>query len=72
MFCLFYSGVGGRDIVEDVREKFIERPRGRRPRFYQFKVEYYDRVLPDSLGQKVGEGEVILLTRRHPTNGMCA
>ena len=62
-------GIGGRDIAEDVREKFVEKPCTEQPRFYRFNVEYYERSLPTSPGTKVGGGEVLILTRRHPDKG---
>lgn len=63
-----FLGVGGRDVLEDVREKFLEQPIGKQPRYYRFVVHYYERFgLSD---KKVGEGEVLMLSPRHPSEGV--
>lgn len=64
-----FIGIDGRDVIEDVRHKFVERPPGKQPRYYRFKVEYYDEDSNTGENCKVGEGEVLLLFPRHPTAG---
>lgn len=61
-----FSGMDGRDIVEDIADNFVDRPPGSQPSSYKFKVQYYDKK-PDGDGKtKVGEGEILLLAPRHP------
>ncbi|KAK3728945.1 hypothetical protein QZH41_016810 [Actinostola sp. cb2023] len=63
-----FTGISGRDILEDIREKFVEKPPGNQPRCYRFKVTYYE--ISGFVGKEVGEGEVLLLMPRHPEDGM--
>ena len=65
-----FSGMDGRDIYEDIRDKLIETQPGRQPRNYRFKVQYYEKQDGTSHCQKVGEGEILLLLPRHPRNGL--
>lgn len=63
-----FLGLNGRDVLEDIREKFVEQPCGKQPRYYRFVVHYYEKFgLSD---KKVGEGEVLLLAPRHPNEGI--
>ncbi|KAK3737444.1 hypothetical protein QZH41_000165 [Actinostola sp. cb2023] len=63
-----FTGVSGRDIHEDIRQEFVEKPSGNQPRSYRFKVTYYEK---SGFEEKVvGEGEVILLMPRHPDDGI--
>lgn len=64
-----FLGMGGRDVIEDIRAKVIDKPMGKRPRSYQFKVEYYD-LNEDGEEQKVGDGEVLYILPRHPNDGL--
>ncbi|XP_068701621.1 uncharacterized protein [Montipora foliosa] len=54
-----FTGLDGRDVHEDIREKFIDTD-GFPPRSYRCKVHYHKNKT------KVGEGEILLLTPRHP------
>lgn len=33
-----FTGMNGRDIEEDIRAEFVQKPSGKQPRSYQFKV----------------------------------
>lgn len=64
-----FSAMDGRDIAEDLRCNLDELPDSHRPRFYKFRVEYFEKK-PNGLGdEKVGEGEVLLILPRHPDEG---
>lgn len=63
-----FTGLDGRDIAEDVREKFVEVPPGKQPRSYRFLVHYYEKIGNET--SKVGQGEIILLSPRHPDDGI--
>jgi len=59
----------GRDIAEDLRCKLDEMPDNYKPRFYKFRVEYFEKK-PNGLSDaKVGKGEVLLILPRHPKEG---
>ncbi|KAK3739862.1 hypothetical protein QZH41_009100 [Actinostola sp. cb2023] len=62
-----FIGVGGRDVIEDIREAFVEQPDGKQPRYYRFLVQYYEKY--GLAENKVGEGEVLLISPRHPSKG---
>ncbi|KXJ13708.1 uncharacterized protein LOC110239834 [Exaiptasia diaphana] len=62
-----FTGLDGRDVLEDIREKFVEQPEGKQPRCYRFVVHYYAKNGLSDL--KVGEGEVMLISPRHPSKG---
>ena len=64
-----FLGMDGRDVIEDIRAKVIDKPTGKRPRSYQFKVEYYD-LNEDGEEQKVGDGKVLYILPRHPNDGL--
>ena len=66
--CSFLSE-DGRDVIEDIREKFVTGPDHQHPRSYRFRVDYYERKENEE-GKKVGEGEVILIAPRHPDKGI--
>ena len=59
----------GRDIAEDIRCKLDETPNSYKPRFYKFRVEYFERKVDGSSDEKVGDGEVLLILPRHPDEG---
>ncbi|KAJ7392057.1 hypothetical protein OS493_015003 [Desmophyllum pertusum] len=59
----------GRDIVEDLRCKLEEIPENNKPRFYKFRVEYFERKANGLNDEKVGDGEVMLILPRHPDEG---
>lgn len=65
-----FNGMDGRDVIEDFKEKFIYTPKGHQPRSYRFKVTYYEKEDGYSKGTKVGEGEILLISPRHPTKGI--
>lgn len=61
-----FSAMDGRDIAEDIRDNFVEKPPGSQPSSYRFKVHYYD-TNPNGDGKtKVGEGEILFIAPRHP------
>ena len=64
-----FSGMDGRDVFEDVKEKFVMMKPGEQPRSYKFKVQYYDKQDKYEPGRKVGEGVVILIAPRPPDKG---
>ena len=64
-----FSGMDGRDIEEDIRDKLVEPLYQKYTRHYQFKVQYYEKDEETNLSRKVGEGEVMLLLPRHPSVG---
>ncbi|XP_022799733.1 uncharacterized protein LOC111337653 [Stylophora pistillata] len=64
--CSFISREG-RDVISDLLETFVKpnKPNEKRkPRYYRFKVEYYQ----DEVG-KVGEGEILMIRPRDPRKG---
>lgn len=61
-----FSGMDGRDIAEDIQDKFVNQPPGSQPSSYRFKVHYYDKD-PSGYGKtKVGEGDILFIAPRHP------
>lgn len=63
-----FTGMDGRDVYEDIRRKIVDRPAGKQPRSYRFKVEYFE--VKDYGGeQKIGQGEILYLLPRHPELG---
>ena len=64
-----FSGVEGRDIKEDIRDKLIEPPNGRKPRFYQFTVQYYEKETGEEELRRTGEGCIMYILPRHPKEG---
>ncbi|XP_078369708.1 uncharacterized protein LOC144653552 [Oculina patagonica] len=65
-----FIGLDGRDVIEDIKEKFVLKPQGNQPRSYRFKVHYYDKQDVHTEGTKVGEGEILLVSPRHPDKGV--
>eukprot|EP00794_Sanderia_malayensis_P013870 gene13870-15318_t len=62
-----FKGMDGRDIEEDIRDRFIEKVNGKYSRFYRFRVDYYEKTKSTNYETKwVGEGQIILLVPRHP------
>lgn len=61
-----FSGMDGRDIVEDIADNFVDKPPGSQPSSYRFKVHYYDKNLNGDGKTKVGEGEILFIAPRHP------
>ena len=64
-----FSAMDGRDIVEDIRSKLEEMPDNYKPRFYKFRVDYYEKNIDCLSDEKVGEGEILLILPRHPDEG---
>ena len=64
-----FSAMDGRDIVEDLRSKLEEMPDDCKPRFYKFRVDYYEKNVDGLSDEKVGEGEILLILPRHPDVG---
>ncbi|KAL9973415.1 hypothetical protein ACROYT_G019873 [Oculina patagonica] len=65
-----FIGLDGRDVIEDIKEKFVLKPQGNQPRSYRFKVHYYEKQDVHTEGTKVGEGEILLVSPRHPDKGV--
>eukprot|EP00794_Sanderia_malayensis_P013869 gene13869-15317_t len=62
-----FKGMDGRDIEEDIRDRFIEKVNGKHSRFYRFRVDYYEKTKSTNYETKwVGEGQIIFLAPRHP------
>ncbi|KAL9964313.1 hypothetical protein ACROYT_G027937 [Oculina patagonica] len=66
-----FIGMSGRDVLEDLRANFIDRPSSKQPRSYRFRVEYYD-YTGEGDEHMVGEGEVLYILPRHPKQGLLA
>lgn len=64
-----FSAMDGRDITEDLRCELDEMPDSYKPRFYKFRVEYFEKKADGSSDEKVGDGEVLLILPRHPDVG---
>ena len=64
-----FSAMDGRDVAEDLRCKLDEMPDNYKPRFYKFRVEYFERKPNGLSDEKVGEGDVLLILPRHPDQG---
>ena len=63
-----FTSQDNRDVIEDIRDRFVEREESEQPRSYRFKVQYYEK---DDGGNKcVGEGVVLFLMPRHPNAGV--
>lgn len=61
-----FSGIDGRDISEDIRDNFVDKPPGSQLSSYRFKVHYYDKNPSGDGKSKVGEGEILFVAPRHP------
>ena len=64
-----FSAIDGRDITEDLRCKLDEMPDNYKPRFYKFRVEYFEKKPNGLSDEKVGEGDILLILPRHPVQG---
>lgn len=64
-----FSGHDGRDIIEDIKNKFTHKAPGNQPRTYSFKVEYFKKPYGTENDVKTGEGQVLVLFPRHPLKG---
>ena len=64
LHCSFF-GMSGRDIEEDIRVNFLKINSQQRPRSYKFRVHYYDKE-----DNKTGEGEILFIAPRHPSESM--
>lgn len=65
-----FVGYDGRDVMEEIKKKFVDPPAGQQPRSYRFKVKYYQHQDGSVDDVQVGSGEVLLLTPRHPQKGV--
>ncbi|KAL9973422.1 hypothetical protein ACROYT_G019881 [Oculina patagonica] len=65
-----FSGLDGRDVMEDIRANFVEKKPGDQPRSYKFKVTYYSLDSEDGVEKKVGEGQILFIAPRHPNKGV--
>ena len=65
-----FSGMDGRDINEDIRDNFVETMDKRVRRHFKFKVHYFDKDLNTGVSRKVGEGVILFLAPRHPSDGI--
>ena len=62
-----FRGMDGRDVIEDVRHRFVRKQPGQQPRSFKFVVEYYDVESDFSQEKKVAEGQIIFIAPRHPS-----
>lgn len=62
-----FVGLGGRDVKEEMRKKYVDVPRGHQPRHYQFEVQYYDKT--DAGYVEAGKGKIMIIAPRHPDKG---
>ena len=60
-----FVGCTGRDVKEEMQKEYVDVPRDPPPRYYRFKVQYYDKRL-DGKYEQVGEGEIMIIAPRHP------
>ena len=60
-----FEGLSGRDINEDIRVEFLKMKSKQRPRWYRFKVQYYD-----SADNKLSQGEILYVAPRHPSESI--
>ena len=66
-----FSGRNGRDVIEDIKDHYVDKAPGIQPRTYSFKVEYFARPYGYVNDVKTGEGEILILSPRHPFKGIC-
>lgn len=66
-----FSGRNGRDVIEDIKDRYVDKAPGIQPRTYSFKVEYFARPYGYVNDVKTGEGEILILSPRHPFKGTC-
>ncbi|XP_028397715.1 uncharacterized protein LOC114521456 isoform X2 [Dendronephthya gigantea] len=64
-----FSGKNGRDVIEDIKDHYVLKAPGIQPRTYSFKVEYFTRPYGYVDDVKIGEGEIQILSPRHPFKG---
>ena len=65
-----FTGTDGRDIYEDIRDHFVEPKLEKFSRKYEFRVHYYEKDNHTGVSRKVGEGIILLLAPRHPSEGI--
>lgn len=65
-----FIGLDGRDVIEDLEDRFVNKPLGHQPRSYRFKVHYYENGTVLEEARKVDEGEILLVSPRHPDKGI--
>ena len=64
-----FSGSNGRDVIEDIKDHYVNKASGIQPRNYSFRVEYFARPYGYINDVKIGEGEILILSPRHPFKG---
>lgn len=64
-----FVGFGGRDVKEQMRKEYVDVPRGRQPRHFQFLVRYFDKKADGSYFE-VGTGDIMIIAPRHPSYGV--
>ena len=60
-----FVGCTGRDVKEEMQKEYVDVPRDPPPRYYKFKVQYYDKQ-PDKSYERVKEGEIMIIAPRYP------
>lgn len=60
-----FVGEDGRDINEDIKDKFLKIKSKKRPRSYRFQVHYYDEE-----GNNTSKGEILFIAPRHPSESI--
>lgn len=65
-----FVGLDGHDVIEDMKDKLVNKPPGHLPRSYRFKVHYYESGTVLEEAREVGEGEILLVSPRHPNKGI--
>ena len=65
-----FTGMDGRDINEDLRDHFIEPRQQKFSRHYRFRVHYFEKDKNTGVSKKVGEGIILFLAPRHPSEGI--
>ena len=62
-----FTGYDGRDVIGEIHKMYLKHPSGKLPRSYRFLVNYYDKT--GTGYQKAGQGEILILSPRHPNKG---
>ncbi|KAL9964155.1 hypothetical protein ACROYT_G027747 [Oculina patagonica] len=64
-----FVGKKSRDVIEEMRKKYVDVPRGHQQRHYRFKVRYYDKN-PKGGYLEVSKGKIMIIAPRHPAYGV--
>ena len=65
-----FLGNYGRDVKQEMREKYVDLSQGNQPRSYRFRVQYDDREQHNEGSERVREGEIMIIAPRHPNDGV--